>query len=162
MTTPRRRRVWHDTFISEAGTAGSFDEATLLEASAGDNKGRTLVRMIIDLHLQASAPTSSGTALMQIDVGIGMVSADVVAGSVLVGNATDFPISGWLWRRKVLVAENITSGGPLAVLPLYADIRSQRKLQYGEPRVFLAYTAQTGAAFAISTTGLIRQLYLLP
>jgi len=161
MTTPRRRRDWHDSFIDEAGTAGGNDETVLLDAAPdGANKGRTLVRMIIDLHIQASAPVATGTDLMQVNLGIGMVSEDVLEGSISVGTEGDTPISGWLWRRRVIVAENLSAN--LALLSVEGDIRSQRKLMYGEPRLFIQYTAQTGTAFAVSTTGLIRALYLLP
>jgi len=156
MTTPRRSREWQDTFIDESGAVADTDEALLVDTTE-TNKGKTLVRMIIDLTALPDAIVFANTSVMEVDLGIGMVSTEVVLGSINVGLVGEVPQSGWLWRRRVFVGRD---GSYL--LRIEADIRAQRKLLYGEPRLFVAYSLQAGTAFTVDVTGLIRCLYLLP
>ena len=93
---------------------------------------------------------------MDVSLGVGMCSEEVTAGSILVNLEGEKPMSGWLWRRRVVVTENTRD-----TFRAMADIRSQRKLMYGEPRLFIGYNLNQGAAFTVGVTGLIRSLYLM-
>ncbi len=157
MTTPRRRREWEDNFIDEAGTTAETDEALLIDVTES-NKGKTLVRMIIDLAVLPTSIIFNSTDVMELNLGIGLVSSEVVTGSINVGISGELPQSGWLWRRRLLVME----AGNAGLIKIDADIRSQRKLLYGEPRLFLSYALEAGTSFNVSVTGLIRCLYLMP
>jgi len=159
MTTQRRRRVWVDSFIDQAGSAASgFDEVVLLDAgNDAENKGRTLIRNIIDLYITPTTSVANSTDVLEINLGIGMVSESTLAGSVRAGLEGDNPVSGWLWRTRTGISEDV--GKPTHI---QVDIRAQRKLLYGEPRLFIGYVAHSGPDFAVTTLGIIRSLYLLP
>jgi len=157
MTTSRRRRMWTDRFIDESALPGNFDEELLINPADEAEKGMTLVRMIIDLWLRPAAVVAGSAETVEVDLGIGLVSSEVVAGSIRVDLEGEVPMSGWLWRRRVIVAER-----PETILHLEADIRAQRKLMYGEPRLFIGYVTDAGDGFSTNVTGLVRSLYLMP
>ncbi len=70
--------------------------------------------------------------------------------------AIDYPLSGWLWKDYIAVPENPAAG----VAMLRADIRTQRKLGYGQPIFIVDNIALLGTAFTVVTNGLIRCLFL--
>ncbi len=158
MSTPRRRRQWTDRFIDEVTMSGTGDEELLINPADADNieKGSTLVRMIIDLTVHPEAIVNDSINSVIYDAGIGLVSPEMPALSVLVALEGENPMSGWLFRRRITIFAN-------NVIPMRieADIRAQRKLMYGEPRLFLGVNVGTGATFNVTTTGLIRSLYLM-
>ncbi len=159
MSTPRRRRQWTDRLIDESTANAAFDEEFLINPGDTDDigKGSTLVRMIGDMTVHPITIVNNSVDSMVFAMGIGLVSAEVVAGSINVALEGEIPMSGWLWRRRITVFQaNMDS------LRVEFDIRAQRKLMYGEPRLFLANNVGTGPTFEVVTTGLIRSLYLLP
>ena len=158
MTTPRRRREWQDIFVDESTTSGGLDQEGLINESFR-NKGMTLVRMIIGLDIVAVSPVSGDPDNMIFSMGIGMISSEISETSteINVGIQGDDPASGWLFRRRFLVYKDLRVHTRMDL-----DIRSQRKLMYGVPRLFLSNNAGSGTAFVVQTTGLIRCLYLLP
>ncbi len=159
MTTPRRRRLWSDVFIDESTESGGFDEDLLINPADDADKGMTLVRMIIDLTLTPGVFVSGSVDAMIVSLGVGLTSDEVVAGSILVSLEGEVPMSGWLWRWREILLESPSTPG---VLRIYDDIRSQRKLMYGEPRLFLGTLTSHGTPFTVLTQGLVRSLYLLP
>jgi len=158
MTTARRRRLWSDRLIDEDTVVAGVDEELLINPGDIDEigKGSTLVRMIISLSIQplAIVPVSVSTVIMSY--GVGLTSPEVTEGTINVGLEGEVPSSGWLWRDRVVVRES----APIP-LRLNFDIRSQRKLMYGEPRLFLANDADVGVSFIVRTKGIIRCLYLM-
>ena len=161
MTTARRRRQWVDILVNEVTSDAEVDEAILLSQSVvpGDSKGLTLVRLIIRLDVVADAIVEASTDIMSVSLGIGLVSGTlgVAASNMDVGSQNDVPASGWLWRTRLLLGEQWQS-----MYRIEADIRAQRKLLYGEPRLFLSASLNSGTAFAVETAGIVRALYLLP
>ncbi len=158
MTTPRRRRMWSDRFIDEITLTGAIDEELLFNPGDLDiGKGSTLVRMIGDLSLAPNADVSGSTNSMILSLGIGLVSPEVVEGSIQVGLEGELPMSGWLWRRRLVIQES----NPVQKI-IEFDIRAQRRLMYGEPRLFISNDVNVGTTFSVRTNGLIRVLYLLP
>jgi len=158
MTTPRRRREWFDTFVTETTGPAQSDEKILVDVGE-ENKGKTLVRLIIDLSIQANVAVPSSTERIQMGLGIGVVSADLPAGSVNVLVESDIPMSGWLWRTRFTITELTNFSG---IMRIHADLRAQRKLMYGEPRLFIGGSLDQGDGFNAQTLGIIRALYLLP
>jgi len=157
-----RRRMWTDSFIDETGTVSQTDEQLLIATPDLDDigKGATLVRMVIGLSVHNSnAETADLGSLTEVVMGIGLVSPEVLVGSINVGLQDEDPMSGWLWRTRRVVTARTDQHN---VLYIEADIRAQRKLMYGEPRLFITYTSQLGTAFGLTVIGLIRSLYLLP
>jgi len=123
MTSARRRRQWSDRFIDFNGVFTEVDEQLLI--NPGDTeigKGSTLVRMIIDLSASSFPPlNSTSVETMEVNLGVGMVSSEVVEGSINVGLEGEIPLSGWLWRRRFMINGN--NIGPVPQLPL-VDIRA--------------------------------------
>jgi len=160
MTTPRRRREWQDFFIDEVTTVGLIDQEQLVrQTAAQDVKGMTLVRMIIGLDVIADGIVNNDTDIMAISLGIGFLAFEIseLNIEVNVGVQDDVPSSGWLWRKRMLLGETWDSK-----IRIDEDIRSQRKLMYGQPRLFISAALNSGIGFGVETTGLIRCLYLLP
>ncbi len=158
MTTPRRHREWEDTIINQTGDTADVDEVLLVDA-VESNKGKTLVRMIIDLIAIPNPYLGASVNVMTLSAGVGLVSPEVVLGSINVGIEEEVPQSGWLWRRRLTGIQEVTGSVPSEI---HMDIKAQRKLLYGEPRLFLAYTLTQGTSFNVRCSGLIRCLYLLP
>ncbi len=154
----RRRREWEDFFISEQTPSESGDTTILSKDGAPDSKGKTLVRIIIGLDVKATLPTGAGGDHMVLSMGIGLASEGILS-QISVGTEGDVPISGWMWRSRLLIPENQNA---VPVIRLTADLRAQRKLMYGEPRLFIAYVLGQGDGFTVEVVGLLRALYLLP
>ncbi len=159
MTTARRRRVWQDFRVAETTPDGAVDALDLVkESTAGEVKGMTLVRMVISLTVMGDALSSTSTILMNIALGVGLVSFEAGISLIDPANQDETPSSGWMWRYLGTISDNLNQ--PL--LRLDYDIRAQRKLMYAEPRLFIANNVNSGAGFVIETFGIIRCLYLLP
>jgi len=142
--------------VDETGGPGDTDEEDLT-IEVGTQKGDTMVRMIIDLWLYPVPMVAGSVEVMEVDLGIGLVSVDLMPGSLNVGIEGAVPQSGWLWRDRVFVPEISQAAGRVR---LTADIRAQRKLMYGEPRLFVTYALSQGDGFNVTVQGIIRTLFL--
>ncbi len=151
----RRRREWEDFFISEQTPSESGDTTILSKDGAPDSKGKTLVRIIIGLDVKATLPTGAGGDHMVLSMGIGLASEGILS-QISVGTEGDVPISGWMWRWRGVVSE-------IGITPVRVDldIRSQRKLMYGQPVLWIFNGQYQGTVFDVDTFGLVRCLYLL-
>ena len=69
-----------------------------------EKRGYTLIRTIIDLWFAPSGPAGI-YGFMACDVGIGLVSADARVADALPdpGASGDYPVTGWIWRSRVVV-----------------------------------------------------------
>ena len=157
--TPRRRRQWQDNIIQETTSSGTQDTDALIGGAITETKGLTLVRLIIGINIHPVTPVDSGVDLQSVALGIGMFTAEAIAAGVLPDpNVEDEqPVTGWLWRHQTIIGE-----WPPAGVRIDADIRSQRKVMYGGTQIVINNDAESGSAFSVVTTGLIRALYLLP
>jgi len=157
---PNRRREWEDFLINEVGGTGTQDSAILSAGTIGTSKGKTLVRMIIGLHVASDGFSISALAGMNVSMGIGMISEEAFVGGAFPdpNSQTEHPLTGWMWRWRGQVYENILAGGNHRI---DVDIRSQRKIGYGTPALIINYDLNGGADFSVSVLGLIRCLYLL-
>ena len=108
------------------------------------------------------APLHSLLLSTALDIAIGLVSRDALAGGAVPDPNQDdeYPVDGWLYRGQKLISQNGT-GHPV-VTPLFADIRSQRKIGGGIPALIQNSTTEGGTSFSIHTLGLIRTLVKLP
>ena len=158
MTTPRRQRDWVDIFVDESTADGTLDQEGLIDQTLS-NRGKTLVRMIIGLNIQSALEVVDSVATMIYSVGIGLISSEIgeTDTQINVGVQNDVTASGWLFRRRLVVRQGYDGG-----VRIEADIRAQRKLLYGVPRIFIQNSSNVGTPFTVTSTGLIRCLYLLP
>ena len=159
MTSQRRKREWQDFFIDEVTADGEIDQEQLTNQGLLEVKGYTLVRMIIRLDVIADAIVEASTDSMVMSLGIGTVFGDLAetSASLNVGAEKDVPVSGWLWRTRLIMGEQWQS-----MVRINEDIRAQRKIMYGQPRILISSSLNSGVAFTVETVGLVRCLYLLP
>ena len=159
MTTPRRRRQWIDNLMDVDLASGQQTSVSLVDVPVPDTKGMTLVRVILGFNVRPSTPVLNSTDTQVFSAGIGLSSADAASASAFADpdNESDQPLGGWMWRWQGLIHEN-----PVVPTRIELDLRSQRKLMYGDVRIIMDNNADQGAAFTIIVVGLIRSLYLLP
>ena len=136
----------------------------LLKAvSDPEKRGCTLVRTIIKLAFRETPPgVASGSQI--IDVGIGLVSVDARVAGALPDPAAagDFPVTGWIYRSRVLVPAEALGTGYVQPVIIQEDLRSQRKLDRADPVLIVDSTTDEGAELTVRIVGIIRMLYKLP
>jgi len=159
---PRRASDWIDTLVRLDTATGAQSLLSLMTGVAPVNVRRqTLVRTLISLYLYSE--TVAGVWGTQIaDVGIGITSQEAFAANVVSdpNSAGDQPSRGWIYRTRVLVEQN-GPNAPIAKM-LQADIRAARKLDDGECFLVVNNGGDSGTAFTVIATGIVRQLWLLP
>ena len=96
--------------------------------------------------------------------GLEMTSEDALAVGAMSDpdDASDFPVSGWLIRRRVFIVDETLANGPLPPVREDFDLRAMRKLDRSTLAFVVNNNGVEGTAFAVRTTGLIRVLYKLP
>jgi len=159
MTTPRRRRAWQDNILDTQLSSGTQTSFSLVDAAVPDTKGTTMVRCILGLDVRATVPVLNNLDSQTVSMGIGLASGDAAAAGVFADPNTeaDQPVGGWLWRWQGLVFKD-----SLRRTRIDVDVRSQRKLMYGDLRLIISSDPDQGTAFAVQVIGLVRSLYLLP
>ncbi len=158
----RRATDWIDSTVLQQTATGSQDLVSLMTGVAPVNVRRqTLIRTIIELRCYSVTVAGAwGTQLVSIGIGIASQEA-FAAGTVPDPNiANDQPSRGWIFRTQVVVAQNGIGGS--VIFEVRADIRSQRKLDDGECYIVINNDTDLGTSFEVRTTGLVRQLWLLP
>ncbi len=155
-----RRRQWQDFLVGAVIGVGSQSTKVLLRGDIDDTKGMTLVRMVIDLA-SSPDPTSAVVGSTKLHMGIGVFAAEAIAASSYADPnvETDQPMTGWLWRRSVIVTDD--PSGPPAPWMGHEDIRSQRRVMYGSPVLILNADTGRGSSPSLHVSGLVRCLYLL-
>ena len=159
MVTARRRREWVTLHINEVTADGELDTRVLLPeipTVPGGHKGETLVRLIIGLDIMGDAIVNDSIDIMDMTMGVGIVGVESGVSAIDPAEVDEVPASGWMWFARYQVGETWDSAKRIDL-----DIRAQRKLLYGEPRLILAANLNSGTAFAVETVGTIRALYLL-
>ena len=157
---PRRRRRWVDNLIAQTTANSTQDSQSLIDGAVTENKGMTLVRLIIGMNIRASTGVLQSQDTQVVSMGIAAMSADAAtAGAFADPNlGSDQPASGWLWRWQALVTEDVSAG----LIRIEKDVRTMRKVEYGDIRLIINNDPDIGSAFSVETMGLIRALYLLP
>ena len=164
MSGVRRGVAWYDLLVdTNLGNAVQVGFDLTSDLSAPDRIGCTITRVLIDLWADL-AVTNAGDAVQVVDVGIGVMSGEAAAASVLPDPdvSTDAPVMGWLYRGRMICRQE--SGLPhYRPGHLVADIRSQRKLG---PRVEFTMVVDNnsteGSTSSVLLRGLIRTLCKLP
>ncbi len=160
----RRRSLWVDTLIEFNITTGGQQSIGFNgpQATAIESEGFTVVRTILNLWLMATAPAAGNDGYQRVDMGIGLVTSEAIGAGILPdpNDLTDAPIHDWIWRGKVVVAQdNVDVFPPEKV---YHDLRSQRKMAAGTLFFIAQNVALIGTAFTVTFQGLVRCLYLRP
>ena len=155
----RRRRQWLDFTIVEDTPSGSQDSNALIRGDIEDTKGMTLIRIVIGLNIIPTTFVGDSVDAQLVTLGIGMMSLEATAAGLFPDpqNETEQPVTGWLWRAQYVAVESPIHPGVRVDL----DLRSQRKVMYGQPVLVVSNDPQQGVAFNTTVIGLIRCLYLL-
>ena len=158
--------IWADSIFNLSIAAGTLSLLNLGFPTLSELQRRierfTLIRTIIGVDVQA-AVRDSGEGDQLVDLGIGVFSdqADTVAELPSPGVPEDFPLRGWVWRARYRIYASAVDDQNVVPRRVDLDMRSQRKLENGRPRLIVANTNNQGQATAIAVTGMIRMLYLV-
>ena len=162
----RRRTAWDDTLLSTFTiSSGGQNDVELMPAIIDPEKrGYTLIRMVMHLYVAPQAPGVQSLALQAVDVGIGLFSPDARAANAFSdpGAAGDFPVTGWIYRDRFMVRDELITDGIVPWADVRLDIRAMRKLDRADPVLVVDNANVTGAGFVVVVGGIIRILYKLP
>ena len=161
----RRGTAWDDKLVNFSVANGSATSAIELVTNVADNekRGCTLVRLLLDLYLWPATP-GNVSGRQNYDLGVALISDDARLASAFPDpdDAADYPVSGWLWRTRVLVIDETLATGPIPPGRVKEDIRAQRKLDRSSVMLINNNTLVEGNPFTVQVTGIIRVLYKLP
>jgi len=162
---PRQTR-WVDTYTNfQLAMAGGVQVSQTLMANQTliQTRGWTLTRIIG--HFQAvSHDEAGGPGIYSFDCGILVASQEAVTAAVFADPETesDFPSSGWIWRDRIVVSQNVVNiPGGEAIPPTRFDIRAQRKLGNGTVQLVIDPNALRGAAGSMDLVVMVRCLFLM-
>ena len=122
----------------------------------------TLIRTIIGVDIAPTVRDSGeGDQLVSLGIGVFSEQADTIAELPDPTVAEDFPLRGWVWRARYRVYAVAVDDQNVSRCRVDLDMRSQRKMENGRPRLIVANGANQGTPTAINVMGLIRMLYLV-
>ena len=156
--------AWDDQLLSSFTLTSGVTATSILTENVADpeKRGCTIQRVIVGLDFSPNLPNAVNGA-STISMGIGLTSDDAFAAAALPDPEVDadFPVSGWLYRNRVLITDTVT-GGNWRSIRVDQDLRVARKMD--RSTVFMSFRAEqmSGAAFNVHVSGLIRVLYKLP
>ena len=157
-----RTPYWRDSLKDINIASGNQSLTSLLgDWTSIETRGLTLVRLIVSLDV--TPQTLGGTNSDQVmTYGVGVVGQDAFAASAVPDTEVeaDRPPRGWLVRGSCRIIDSVTE--PLPAVLCVGDFRGKRKLDNGELVLIMHNAAHSGTAFAISVTGVVRALFLLP
>ena len=158
---PRRAR-WIDAVIATTIVNGGQDAVTLFPGITPDElRNGTIIRTIGDLSL-GSTTTAGAWGTGAVDIGLGVISQEAIGASVFPDpkTASDYPVRGWLYRKRCGVFQN--GVGTQILFACEFDVRSQRKLDTGAYYMVIDNNSIRGSAFTADVFGSIRTLVLMP
>ena len=159
----RRRTAWDDELIGTT-VANAGQQVNLIAQNVSDpeKRGCTIIRVIYHMWFLPNSP-GAVNGVEQITLGIGIASDDAFSAGAIpeADTAADFPMSGWMYRDRLLVVDSIDAKDSPAV-ELYRDLRVSRKMERGSVYVTHESDGFVGSAFTVAFSGIIRVLYKLP
>ena len=161
----KRVTAWDDQLVLGTtlfdGVTGSF---ILVENSADSEKrGCTIVRILVGMQFVPAVPNAVN-GLMVVTLGIGVTSDDAFSAGALPDPEVDadFPVQGWMYRDRFMVADVASGGNAGAILRVEKDLRAQRKIDRSSPFMSVRVDNIQGTAFSVIESGIVRVLYKLP
>ena len=166
MRAARRGTAWDDTLPNVSVADGAFGSLLLIDNTADPEKrGCTLVRLILDFDIFPATP-GAVSGRQNFAMGIAVVSDDAfTSGASGMPNPevnTDYPVAGWLWRKRVAIFDETLATGPVPLTHVREDLRSMRKLDRSSVALLMFNGTGEGTAFNVTIMGTIRALYKLP
>ncbi len=156
--------VWIDTLLSDDIASGGRDVVFLGASGLSVVQRRierfTLLRTIIRVDL-ASTVRDSGEGDQLVDLAIAIVDGEqtVVADMPDPSAEGDFPAKPWVWRARYRVYASSVNDQNVDVIRIDKDLRGRRKLENGRLVYLGTNQANQGTSTAVTSVGIIRQLY---
>ena len=161
---PRRSTAWDDSLYNfSLGSSSQTDQELMQAVNDPEKRGCTLIRTIVNLWL---APQDPGIAsgFMLADMGIALISPDARVADAYPDPeaAGDYPVTGWVWRDRIVIMNELLSTGVVVPSRVQLDLRSSRKLDRADPVFIITNSVGLGGGFVTQVMGIIRMLYKLP
>jgi len=159
---PRRTR-WIDSSISFDVASGGQNTQTLFPGIGPDDlRDSTIIRIVARLYV-SSISVAGAWGIQMLAMGIGVISQEAIGAGIFPDpvNPVDFPVRGWLYKGNVGLSQNGSQANPLWT-ELLLSLKSQRKLDTGQPILIVDSTPHAGTAFTSRVAGSVRTLVLLP
>ncbi len=167
MTTPRRERFWDTTLFNvQLGVTSTITPVDLLGNVDAAKTNRTVTRLLIDFtaYVDGMANSLDGGNLLDMGVAVYSLEAHTAGAHPDPAVASDFPAAGWLWRSRVVVLNQQSSGTQESYQypHVQLDLRAQRMANRGTTLRLLGSSASSsGTGSTLRIAGIIRTLVLL-
>ena len=159
--------LWVDTIFglnvaSDGQSSVELDE-TAFTVQERRSVRWTLIRTILRLDIAATV-RDSGEGDQLVTLGIGVVSQEAFAALTLPepGTGLDFPIKGWVYRARYRVYAVAVDDQNVDVVRIDLDLRARRLMANGRLVLIADNTPNQGTATAVTISGIVRSLFLVP
>ena len=149
----RRRTVWIEDDFTAGPVAGGQDTGVMDTQLPGDQKGYTLLRLLMNLHLLPSTLA----VLADIHYGVCIIPGDMFDASVFPDPGSAEPFS-WIMRDVYSWVRDADAGAQ-GIHRLY-DLRSKRIMRNTDDRMIFVADAGATSAWTISVG--TRSLWAIP
>ena len=160
----RRGRAWADFLVGHTLSTSQISFDLLADLNAPETVTMTVVRIVGRILATPASANSALESLLDIDMGIQVVSQEAFAAGVLPDPNTqsDYPAAGWLYRNRVGLYHQNTSGTVEGYhYPLLTfDIRAARKVDRGRLVLTINKGVIDGSDQDVNLVGIVRSLAL--
>ena len=129
-----------------------------------ERRGATITRVIGCLAFYADDSTEFVGSTF-VDLAIGVASQEAFALGVTAisdpRDATAQPVGGWIYRCRQLITTGASTINPSPLVRWQFDVKSQRKIDTGEPYIVWGDTVATGTGSPGTIVGSVRTLLRL-
>ena len=160
---PRRAMTWADTLLDETMSVGGSAQISLSSTLDPDERrGATITRLIGCLTFYADdAIEFSGDIALDMGIGVASQEAFTAGATSDVSDSAAVPVRGWLYRCRQIITTGVSTAVPHPLVRWNFDVRSQRRLDTGEPFVLLDPLVLAGTGSVTTVAGSIRMLLKL-
>ena len=159
--------IWADSVLNMSTAGGGSQSLVNLGLPALSTLQRrierfTLIRTIIGIDIGATVRDSGeGDQSFALGIGIFPEESDTVAELPDPRDDQAFPERGWIWRGVYRVYAVAVGDQNVSRNRVDLDIRGQRKVENGRPRLISKNQDDQGVSTAVTVSGMIRMLFLV-
>jgi len=155
---PKRAVQWKDRIVDLTLAAAAQNLFNLTSGIPDDQKkGRTIVRLLIDLKANLATAGTGGL----LSMGIYLIEQDAFSAAAAADPDGDTVQPGWMWRWHGSVFSSVTNDAAQRT-SLVFDIRARRKLMGEEIDLIMVTNWSAGASGPVNIDGLVRTLWMIP
>ena len=158
--------LWADSIVSLSIASSSRSLVNLglpdLTALQRRIERFTLIRTIIGIDIMPVVRDSGeGDQLLSLGILVSSDTADITTEIADPADGDSHPLRGWVWRYRTRCYASAVDDQNIYGRRVDMDLRSQRKIENGRPRLVVRNEPNQGVATAFLVSGLIRMLYLV-